>query len=160
MTTLKPLDPQILRQTIKNTLIPLGLYSDNACELLLATCANESNFGEYREQVGGPAKGIYQQEPEDHDDIWKNYLIYHMDLNAKIHQLSGSCDANDLINNDIYSTAMARIHYMRAPGTLPANNDIEGIWNYYKQHYNTPQGAATHDEFIAKYNKFVMNANT
>ena len=158
MTTYTPYQPIILRQLIQSTLIPLGLYSSNAEELLLATCANESDFGTYREQGGvssGVAKGIFQMEGEDHDDIWKNYLTYHGDLAAKLHQLSATCTTNDMINNDPYAISMCRIHYLRAPGALPQVNDLNGIWNYYKLHYNTPQGAATQSVFFEKYNKFV-----
>lgn len=148
-----------LRSIIQSTLIPMGLYTRDAEELMVATCANESNLGQYRTQApNGPARGIFQMEGEDHDDIWKNYLTYHGDLSAKLHQLSGTCTIDDMVNNDQYATAMCRIHYLRAPGSLPVYTDIEGIWNYYKLHYNTPQGAATHDTFIAKYNKFVLNS--
>jgi hypothetical protein len=151
------MDEASLRVLIQNTLTPMGLYSHQAEELLMATCANESNLGVYRTQAGGgPARGIFQMEGEDHDDIWKNYLAYHTNLAANLHQISATCTTDDMINNDPYAIAMCRIHYLRAPGSLPQPTDIEGIWNYYKLHYNTPQGAATHDEFIAKYNKFVL----
>jgi hypothetical protein len=152
-----PMNPQDLRTAIRSTLIPMGLYNVNAEELMMATCANESNLGEYRTQVGsGPARGIFQMEGEDHDDIWNNYLKYHMDLYSKIHQISGPCTADDMINNDPYAIVMCRVHYMRKPGNLPDAGDIEGIWAYYKQWYNTPAGGATHDQFIQKYNKFVL----
>jgi hypothetical protein len=55
-----------------------------------------------------------------------------------------------------FAIAMARIHYSRKPGSLPDPTNIEAIWAYYKQWYNTPQGGATHDQFIAKYNKYVL----
>ena len=152
-----PMIPQTLRNVIKSTLIPLGIYSTNAEELLMATAANESNLGEYlTQESGGPARGIFQMEGEDHNDIWKNYLGYHMDLYAKIHQISGPCTTDDMETNLPYAIAMCRVHYMRAPGNLPDGSDIEGIWSYYKAHYNTPQGAATHDEFMQKYNRYVL----
>jgi hypothetical protein len=151
------MNAQDLRNAIKGSLITLGIYSPDAEELLMATAANESNLGEYRTQKGGgPARGIFQMEGEDHDDIWNNYLKYHMDLYTKIHQLSGSCTADDMENNDTYAIAMCRVHYMRSPGVLPSGSDIEAIWTYYKAHYNTPEGAATHDVFVQKYNKYVL----
>jgi len=148
-----------LRKLIQSTLTPLNLYSTNAEELLMATCANESNLGEYRTQIHGPARGIFQMEGEDFDDIWKNYLHYKPELAAKImsnnNGKQGTVD--DLINNDAYAIAMCRVHYLRSPGSLPPSTDIEQIWNYYKLHYNTPQGGARHDEFIKKYNLYVLN---
>ena len=146
-----------LRKLIEQTLTPLNLYTAGAEELLMATCANESNLGQFRTQEGGgPARGIFQMEKEDHDDIWTNFLAYHPSLVAQLHTLSANCLCDDMINNDPYAIAMCRIHYIRAPGVLPAPTDVEGIWNYYKQHYNTPQGAATHDGFMAKYHRYVI----
>ena len=119
----------------------------------MATCAQESHLGEYRHQIHGPAVGIFQMEPEDHDDIWTNFLAYHFDLGTAVRQLSGQLApiAADMQNNDPYAIAMARVHYERAPGVLPDASDLTGLWNYYKQHYNTPGGAATQAEFVANY---------
>jgi hypothetical protein len=153
-----PMNPSDLRSLIQTTLNPLGLYSLNAEELLMATCANESNLGQYRTHVHGPARGIFQMEGEDFNDIWTNYLKYHLDLSTSLQALNNGNQgtADDMVNNDPFAIAMARVHYSRKPGNLPASTDIEGIWAYYKHWYNTPAGAATHDEFIAKYNKFVL----
>jgi hypothetical protein len=156
---LTPLNAAALRTLIQNTLTPMGVYSLNAEELLMATCANESNFGEYRTQAPhGPARGIFQMEGEDFVDIWANYLKYHSTLASACEALNNgqSGTVEDLVNNDPYAIAMARVHYSRAPGALPDSADIEAIWAYYKAHYNTPQGAATHDTFMAKYKKFVL----
>jgi len=110
----------------------------------------------YRIQVGSAvAKGIFQMENATHDDIWANYLRYHHDLALGICQLSPTHHSDDLINNDPYAIAMARVQYLRCPEAIPAPTDIEGIWRLYKLRYNTPMGAATHDEFMAKYNKYV-----
>lgn len=154
-----PLNVQDLRTLIRQTLTPIGIYSEDAAELLLATCANESNFGEYRTQAPhGPARGIFQMEGEDFVDIWGNYLKYHISLGEMCSDLNSGEQGTveDLVNNDRYAIALARVHYCRAPGVLPNKGDLEAIWAYYKAHYNTPQGAATHDQFVAKYKKFVL----
>lgn len=147
------MNPESLRQLIRATLMPLGLYSEDAEELLMATCAQESRLGFYRHQVNGPALGIFQMEPEDHDDIWKNYLAYHPALGSALSRIANQLApaASDLQFNDPYAIAMCRIHYERAPGALPAAADLTGLWNYYKQHYNTPQGAATYEQFVNNY---------
>jgi hypothetical protein len=62
-----------------------------------------------------------------------------------------------MIFNLKYATAMARIHYLRISEPLPQFNDIEGMWNYYKQYYNTPKGAATRDQFMGNYAKYVKS---
>jgi len=147
-----------LRALIKLTLSPLNLYSQNAEELLMATCANESNLGTYRTQTGGgPARGIFQMEAEDFNDIWHNWLGYKTQLAAQVVALNGGQrgTADDLTNNDAYAIAMARIHYERCPGSLPDSADLAAIWAYYKRYYNTPAGAAVQGIFIYKYHRYV-----
>jgi hypothetical protein len=153
------MDSPTLRALIQSTLKPLNLWSANAEELLLATCAQESLMGVYRTQGnGGPARGIFQMEGEDHDDIWQNYLSYHADLGQSLHTLAeGNPVTDEMVNNDPYAIAMARVHYMRAPGSLPAPTDLNGLWTYYKQHYNTPGGAATQEQFNEHYKRFVTD---
>jgi hypothetical protein len=157
------MDPQKLRLLIQLVLTPLGsgLYSLNAEELLMATCANESNLGLYRTQEkGGPGKGIFQIETSDFDDIWANYLAYKPVLGCLVKANNNAVrgTADDLIMNDRYSIAMARIHYERCPGALPDAKDLDGIWAYYKQHYNTPEGAAVEGIFKYKYQNYVLGA--
>jgi len=155
------MDIQPLRFLIRTTLTPLGLYSTNAEELLCATCAQESLLGVYRQQVNGPALGIFQMEPEDFNDIWKNYLAYHAALANQISAIGGMAPglvvpASLLINNDPLAIAMARVHYERAPGALPDAADLAGLWSYYKQHYNTPEGAAKQADFYRNYHTLVQ----
>jgi hypothetical protein len=151
----QPLDPQALRQLISDTLTPLNLYSDDVAELLLFTCANESDFGVYRVQGGGgPALGVFQMEPATFNDIFNNYLAYHLNLKVAVQQLGTV--PSDMINNDNFAIVMARLQYLRASGAIPSKNDIDGIWDYYKLHYNTPLGAATKDRAMAAYNKYVL----
>ena len=153
------MDALKLRQLIQEVLNSIGLYSPDAEELLIATCANESNLGRYRTQAkGGPGRGIYQIEVGTFGDIWANYLKYHSDLAQRVMALNDNQigSANDLVNNDRYATAMCRVFYMRCPGVLPAAGDIDGIWKYYKQFYNTPEGAAVESIFKYKYNSYVL----
>lgn len=153
-----------LRDLINKTLTPLGLWSPAAEELLMATCAQESHLGVYRQQIHGPALGIFQMEPATHDDIWNNYLAYHTKLGTAISNLGGVAqigvlrrpDAGVLVNNDPYAIAMCRVHYLRVPGVLPASDDLAGLWGYYKQWYNTPKGAATQLEFVSNYRRYVV----
>jgi hypothetical protein len=133
----------------------LQLYSPAAEELLMATCAQESLLGKYRHQVNGPAIGIFQMEPEDHDDIWKNFLAYKPALAATVKAFAprvvGHPLASEMQENDPYAIAMCRVHYVRAPDPLPAATNLNALWNYYKRFYNTPQGAATQAEFYEHY---------
>jgi len=158
MQTFTPFQSANLRALIQSTLTPMGLYSANAEELLLATCAQESLFGTYRTQGGsGPARGIFQMEGEDHDDIWKNFVVYHPTLASELTSLSPTHQTDDMVMNDPYAIAMARVHYERKPGNLPDPTDLIALWNYYKHWYNTPEGAATQDEFVRHYQHYVTD---
>lgn len=157
-----PLDSPTLRLKIQSTLSTLTSIGDphpgNAVELLLATCAQESNFGIYRTQTGGgPARGIFQMEGEDHDDIWTNYVRFHPLLQTSLIALSNTHQTDDMVNNDPYAIAMCRVHYERCKGYLPQSSNLMAIWMYYKANYNTAQGAATQSEFFHNYKQYVTD---
>lgn len=140
---------------ISPTLDYLELNSPAARNLLLGTCAQESTMGTYLKQVGGPALGIYQIEPNTHHDVWSNFLLYKQDLANKILKI-GQSEDNCLITNFAYSTAICRIIYLRAPESLPDADDIEGLAKYWKKYYNTNKGNGTVEEFIVNYRRYVL----
>ena len=153
------LNPNLLRGNIQNTLTPLGLYSPEAEELLMATAAQESLLGQYRTQMGGPALGIFQMEPATFNDIWANYLHY-KPIAAPVQALftNGIINVQDIVNNDVAAIAMARVQYLRAPGMLPAETDLAGLWAYYKRVWNTPLGSARQAGFYRNYHNLVQGA--
>lgn len=154
---------QLRTLVITPTLQKLGLSSDDAEELLLFTCAAESNMGYYIKQVEGPALGIYQCEPATHEDIWKNYIRFRPEIwNTMQGWFSfHTMPAHHLLMVRIdYATAIARIHYRRVKDALPHKDDIDGIWEYYKEFYNTHKGKAKKDECIEKYRKYVLGVST
>lgn len=146
---------------IKPALMDLQLYSVDALELLVFTCAVESNGGTYLKQIKGPALGIYQMEPATYNDIWQNYIKFRPKL-ALI--LSSNFDAmrmppEDRMVYDLrYATAMARLFYLRANEPLPAFNDENAIWDYYKIYYNTSAGKADKVYSIGKYHDFIKGS--
>ena len=146
------MDAQTLRNLIRETLTPLGLYSVDAEELLCATCAQESLLGKYRRQVNGPAIGIFQDEPADFMDLWSNYLSG-THLGDAIAALASTQPPRpiELQNNDKFAIAICRAHYRRVPHPLPSCTDLSGIWHYYKTYYNSVLGAATQEQFVQNY---------
>lgn len=148
---------QLRSLIIVPALSDLQCYSKEAEELLVFTCAAESNGGTYLKQINGPALGIYQCEPETHTDIWINF-IHHRSRTAILLQqkfnVVRSAEHERLIYDLRYATAMARCHYLRIGEALPKANDINAIWDYYKLYYNTPGGAADKENSIKKYQKF------
>lgn len=141
---------------IEPVLSKLQVYSKEAEELLVFTCAAESLGGHYLAQVNGPALGVYQMEPNTYTDIWTNFIRNRNQL-SMLMSLHFSCnripDPSRLIYDLHFATAMARIHYLRMPGTIP--NTTEGLWDYYKKYYNTEKGKAKKDESIQKYQDFI-----
>lgn len=143
---------------VKSSLNDLLLYSEDAEELLVFTCAVESLGGTYIHQVNGPALGIYQMEPTTHNDIWQNYILLNNKLGLK---LFNNFDVNRmplesrLIYDMRYATAITRLFYLRIQEPLPCRDDVNAIWDYYKKYYNTIKGKAQKIESIKKYEEFV-----
>ena len=145
---------QFREYVVRPSLELVNLWSDAAEELLVFTCACESNGGTYLHQVGGVAVGIYQMEPATAHDIWVNYIAYRKDLAAAINFKLGYAyepPAARMITDWQYATVMARIKYLRIPEALPAKDDLDGIWSYYKRYYNTHLGKAEKTASLNKY---------
>lgn len=138
----------------------IGTWTLAAEELMLGTAIQESLCLSHRRQIGGgPALGYFQMEPSTHDDIWANYLNYRHTLSNNVASFLSSPTANkylELENNDKYAAAMARVHYMRVSTPLPSQGNTASQANYWKQHYNTPLGKGKPQEYIDKWNKYVL----
>lgn len=147
---------------VKSSLNDLLLYSEDAEELMVFTCAVESRGGTYMCQVNGPALGIYQMEPVTYNDLWHNYIIPDNRLGLR---LFNSFDVNmmpseaRLIYDLRFATAMTRIFYKRIKEELPNAKDENAIWEYYKKYYNTPSGAAEKEDSIKLYRDFAQYQN-
>ena len=149
------MNPQQLHDyIIKPTLEYMGgnYNSIKARFLLLCTSAIESDCGHYIKQVNGPALGIWQMEPDTHDDIWENCDVCYGDLGQKVMELSlkeNTPDSdsvlfdglNDLIESPMYACAIARLKYSMTPEPLPeytgdANIDLRAFYDYYAKFYH------------------------
>lgn len=154
------MDKNQLRNLIHVVLKEIGLYSEDAEELLMLTAATESNLGYYIVQKGGgPAQGIFQMEPSTEDDIWENYLEYKKDLKdtmLSVFSCTIASSFTDLGVNLGYQIAMARIHYLRVPEKLPSKKDTHAMALYWKKHYNTYLGKGTTEKAIGKYEKYCL----
>lgn len=149
---------QLRTLIIEPALKDLNLQSDDATELLLFTCATESEGGTYLHQIKGPALGIYQMEPATYNDIWQNFVMGKAMLKLQLIHNFGcmAMPSEDRLIYDLrFATAMCRIHYDRNPDALPKANDVDAIWNYYKMYYNTSAGKAEYHEAVNAYYRFV-----
>lgn len=142
---------------VRPALEAIGLWSQEAENLVCGTAAQESRLS-YVKQIGtGPALGLFQMEPATHDDIWNNYLRYNLGWVAAVKRLAatddgnprGFPDASEMVWNLRYAAAMCRIHYRRQPGAIPFS--LEGMAAYWKKYYNTVLGDGTPQQFIQNY---------
>jgi hypothetical protein len=164
----------LLAKVIQPTLLKLAVFDARmnnkvAEDLLLGTAAQESDLGFMLAQVGGgPGNGIYQMEGATHRSLWRHYLskpdkarlkeiLLAMVPASAVRVEDGYTYVDDaqLIVNLEYATAMARVKYWPVKAPLPAPGDLHGLAAYYKAHYNTASGAATPQEFVDSWNKFV-----
>jgi hypothetical protein len=159
------MDKTQLRRLIREHLYllePEVPYSLSAEELLMMSCAVESNLGEFIKQIDGIALGIFQMEQKTEDDIWENYLAYKPKLREKVlqlhgpHIISGGPYAQPLAYNLGYQITMARLHYRRFSEPLPFYWNVEGLAQYWKKYYNTKLGKGTVKDAINKYERLVQ----
>lgn len=149
---------QLREYIIRPCLEKLKKWSPEAEELMILTCAQESKGGTYVKQIEGPALGIYQMEPETHNDLWASYLTHHPDLVFNILnylEYSRIPKAYNLLVNLGYATMMTRVYYLRVPEAIPSAKDIPALARYWNEHYNCNPDKGTDEEAILSYNKFV-----
>lgn len=155
-------DRFILRSVLQ-ALAPEIPYSDAARRLLLGTAAHESGGFVYIDQVTagglaadqpGPAYGYFQMEAATHDDLWANFLQFRQPIAAKVRLYrSPEPDGVPQLYNPFYAVATARAQYFRARPPLPAADDLPALAEYWKTHWNTPQGAGTPSQWLLHYPK-------
>lgn len=142
---------QFQDHVIDPTLKLIELYSPEASDLLLGTALAESGLRALV-QTGGPALGLLGMEPFTHDDIWKTFLAYRLDLSSKIKRVmwdGGDHRLMQLKSNLAYATAMARVRYLRVPGPIPKTAWEQAA--YWKFGYNTNRGRGTIDHYLSEW---------
>ena len=150
---------------IRPSLQAIGLYTEDAEELLVATMAHESKGGTYLAQLGGDSKsalGIFQMEPATLHWLWLKIINSHSEIHTGMMGFITESSQNldqELVFNLYFSCQMARMRYYVCPSKIPAKGDLDGIWNIYKTYYNTSKGEAAKDEFVADYYHFIGKGN-
>ena len=127
----------IQKNIVIPTLTKLGLYSLSAEKLLLGTAAVESRFTFRRQFNGGPALGLFQMEPATFNWLMGGFLSSkkHSDLKKIVLLIAGRTNPipSDLVINDAFAAAMARIRYYTVPAPIPSTLKEQGFywWQYY-----------------------------
>lgn len=150
-----------LRELVRSVLHMLYMWSAPAEELVLGTIAKESFLLKWDKQIGGPAVGACQMEPDTEHDMWHNWLLpRRQDIVEKITAICAATgpDPQRLRYDLIYNIIMCRLRYYRVPASLPESHDIDGLALYWKKYYNTSAGRGKPDEFVHCYYKMVLQA--
>ncbi len=149
----------ILREEIiEPTLKRADMYSEGSVNLLMGTAATESHMGKYLYQIKGPAIGIYQIEPNTHKDVLTNYVAYRPFLQKQLDLYAiGQNDDEHLLASLHYQTLIARFIYRRVKTALANADDVWGMANYWKDHYNTHLGKGTPEHFAIMYSRYLVS---
>ena len=148
---------------IEPVLRDLNLWSEAAEVLLIGTAAKESMGFTCLHQLGtGPALGLCQIEPATYSDFIENSfpgLQRKLPLTAAAYRgmvpkrYGGWPPPEHLMRDTGFMFATARLLYWRAPGKLPAADDLAGMAAYWKRYYNTVHGAGTEAEWLDWYSR-------
>lgn len=145
---------QLLTLVIRPVLKAMDAHSAAAERLLLMIAAHESDGFRCIAQVRGPAVGFYQMEPFTHDDLMAYLTARRPDVLEKMSQWVTRPTSDALAWNLAYATAMARAFFLRLPDPLPNSDDLEGLAQYAKQHWNTRLGKATWEDYLNAYRRY------
>lgn len=153
---------QFKEYIVKPSVSALGLpNADDAIQLLLMTCAQETDFGHYllQKQIGySGGVGIYQMESFNYHAIWDNMVQPYPAMRQKVKQYFGY-DVKPMIQRMVsdlgLATMMARLFYARIEEPLPKLVNVNAMAAYYKKYWNTDKGAATIEQVLANYHKYV-----
>jgi len=156
--------PDLSIHVISPTLKAIGLFSEEADSIVLGTSFAESLLGDrtHLVQVGGPALGIFQIEPDTHQDIWVNFLAYRPELAGKVRRLcapeflqpDGIPEDAALVGCLPYAAAICRLVYRRSPEPLPHHNDPQAQGAYWVRWYNRG-GKATAQKYVDAWRRCV-----
>ncbi|EGX99987.1 hypothetical protein AZA_56441 [Nitrospirillum viridazoti Y2] len=155
MTSPDPFFVQLCTRAVRPALGVLALPADGAfgVNITLGTAAKESGGRFLAQWPTGPALGLWQMEPATHDDVWDNFLHYRPDLAARVSSLlvPGRDRTDQLVWNLQYAAAMCRLRYYRVAAPRPDGTDVNALADYWKAHYNTPEGAGKASEFVTAF---------
>jgi hypothetical protein len=115
-------------------------YTKTAFDLVMGTLAQESLLGTWLVQQNGDALGIGQIEPASLSGLVAS--LTPAESRALAMWAMPGIPSVNVVTSLPYAVAITRLFYWKIPAALPADT-ITALFEYYKQWYNTPAGAAT-----------------
>ena len=136
---------------VKQVLVDLEMYSDDAMDLVMRTGAVESGFRELEQQSeNSPAVGFWQVEEPTAYDIWDNYLknrpkslIPQFLIATRVGE--GPWPRHVIMYNIALQVALCRLKYRRDPNPIPKTAEAQA--EYWLRVYNGG-GKGTIDKFL------------
>lgn len=154
---------------VRPTLNILARFNENlaiepAVTLMMGTAAQESDLGFFlRQHPSGPAKGWWQVEDATHADVWRylqreeNIELARLVLGLSRHK-TVMPPHSEMINNPLYSCAIARIKYWMVPAPLPV--DLDGLAEYWDRYFNCNANHGTVADFLESYRDFILGEDS
>ena len=151
MSMLSGVQPGISREHVRRvitaTLAHLGVKPQEQAaweKLLLLTAATESDMGRILRQIRGPARGIFQVEPNTEKYVLWWFKTFDPTVYEKIKNLRcpAKLDIAELEGNLPYAVAIAWGTYA-VRKVNPVGKSLQEMAEMYKRHYNTPKGKAS-----------------
>lgn len=140
-----------------------GFYSPAIINQCMGTIAVETEFTALRQDgydydSENGAFGPPQIEPDTLQLVrnWLRDKKPHLAQKIDLVRSPILSDKDNLIGNLNYSLLIMRCVYLSISRPLPNYNDIEGLAQYWKDHYNTKKGKGTPEKFIAAYNRYLQ----
>mgnify|MGYP003149906638 FL=1 len=146
-----------IRALIADVLKKMGMWSEDAEELVFLTGLAESGY-KYITQIGSDiARSFFQVEVATAKDCIDNYLVYRQDVLKQFGDAIQRRPKEILAWNEeelhyllwhdtAVGIAFCRIKYRRVPKPLPKT--LEECASQWKKYYNTEHGAGTEKHFI------------
>lgn len=153
----------VIRPALKSFALASGvndMWSPAAEILLLGTALQESALT-YIVQLGDitgfGGHGFYQDEPQDINDLFKNFLAFRPQLSDAVERFACGLDKIGQLEMDMrWATIVCRLHYYRSPTKMPSPTDFQAMATFYKQAYNTALGAAQPAQVNANFQRAIQ----
>ena len=152
---------EFLQYVIQPTLRQLGVQSENAEQLLLATANFQSGLGQHLQQKNGI--GVYGISEEMHREVWDKYIAFDPDLASQIRGMASQHEFPkaphcELATNLSYATAIAWLIYQYHGVKIPDAQDTASLAKCWQLHFRE-KPASDHElaEFIRSFNQLIQN---
>jgi len=154
--------------------VPTVEYADRVARLLFGTCAQESNFlwerqhglkffgrvgafGKWQVEAGSIEASIFLLRTNSSLAARATSFLF-ADNEATTEWLDAPIDewlwTLRFDDNDVPACMFARLHYIRIPSLVPES--ALGQAKYYKEHYNTPAGAARVEDYMLNWQNLCL----